>query len=68
MKVRCPDCLVEADLGPRCDDLTDIRYRLQCPVIRAARGPEKIIDCPRFGPLILAAVLKSRRRRAARRK
>jgi hypothetical protein len=32
MKVKCPSCSAEQDLGPFCDNLKDRRYLVVCPM------------------------------------
>ena len=47
MIVHCPKCGARANLGPNADDLSDNRYRGQCPLIFPelhAGGDE--FECP----------------------
>ena len=65
MKIKCPQCPAEADLGPNGNDLSDTHYKLQCPVITKhlidAGGSASDIDCPHMRSTRNATILKSRR-------
>jgi hypothetical protein len=64
MKVKCPECPAETDLGPDCNDLTDLRYRFDCPVLlehRLQKGADAGIGCSYMHRAIVAAILKFRR-------
>jgi hypothetical protein len=61
----CPICPAEVDLGPVGEDLSDTRYKLDCPVLRkrlAVQGPDADLECPHIGSAKRVAVLQSRRR------
>jgi len=65
MKVKCPKCSAEADIGPNCDDLSDTRYKLKCPLLHdhlRAKGSDTNIECPRMRRARDAAIIKNRPR------
>jgi hypothetical protein len=65
MKVKCPKCPVETDIGPDCDDVSDTGYKLVCPEIQReliARGGTGIdLDCINMRTARDSAIRKYRR-------
>ena len=56
-------------LGPNGADLSDVRYKLECPVLRErriAKGSDINIECLYMRRVIDSAILKLRRGRKAR--
>jgi hypothetical protein len=37
MKVICPKCRATTNLEPKRSDIIDVRYKLECPVLRERR-------------------------------
>ena len=49
MVLHCPKCGARSNLGPNADNLTDTRYRADCPVLFAelrAGGENIELECP----------------------
>jgi hypothetical protein len=63
LRLQCTHCAAEADLGPRGEDLSDERYRLICPELRAYQGSKKWMGCPHLGLVVRTAVRRNRRAR-----
>jgi hypothetical protein len=63
MKVNCPRCPAEMDVGRDCDDVSDTRYKLLCPEIRdrlAAEGGTAFeFDCINMRTARDSAIRKS---------
>ncbi len=63
MKVKCPACPGEIDLGPNCDDLSDTAYQLSCPALHEhllEKGSAVDIECENMRIVRNAAILKFR--------
>jgi len=63
MKVKCPNCRAEQDLGRNGDDLSDKLYLVQCPVIREhlIKNPGATeINCPHMRDARTAVIRKHR--------
>ena len=68
MKVICPKCRTTTDLGSSGGDLSDARYKLECPVLRERRiaeGTDIKIECLYMRRARDSAILKLRRGRKA---
>jgi hypothetical protein len=64
MKVKCPNCPAEQELGPFCDDLRDRRYLVVCPVLDPhliERHSDTNIECPHMRDARAAVILEHRR-------
>ena len=65
MKVKCPRCPAETDIGRDCNDVSDTRYKLLCPEIRdrlAAEGGTALeFDCINMRTARDSAIRKYRR-------
>jgi len=71
MKVICPKCRAITNLGPNGGDLSDARYKLECPVLRERRiaeGSDIKIECLYMRRARDSAILKLRRRRKSKAK
>ena len=64
MKVRCPECAEESDLGPNGLDDSDTSYRLRCPHVRAVGASDTNFDCPHMHRVRDAALRKAALRQA----
>ena len=49
MIAHCPKCGARANFGPNADNLTDNRYRAECPALLAELRAENIdLECPQM--------------------